>query len=115
MKEKRTGSNKNMTKIYGACDDLIEFEGDVHGEVGKYGTDEADQGVLVICSDHTILEVKYGKIDEAIWEVKLLKKGDLFDKIDPCLDSDAEIYSDVAHFKDGLKWAYAATEWEKVK
>lgn len=46
------------TKIYGASDDLIEFEGDV--------------------------------------------------RIDQCVDEDADMYSDVAHFKDGLKWAYAA-------
>jgi hypothetical protein len=104
-----------MTKIYGASDDLIEFEGDVSGEVGKYGTDEAEQGVLVVFSDGTLLEVKYGKNKEAIWEVKLLKKGELFDRIDPCLDSEADPYSDIAYFKAGLKWAYAASEWEKVR
>ncbi len=104
-----------MTKIYGTSDDLIEFDGDVSGEVGKYGTDESEHGVLVVCSDGTLLEVKYGKGGEAIWEVKLLKRGDLFDRIDPCIDADSEIYSDQAHFNPGLKWAYAASEWEKVK
>lgn len=103
------------TRIYGASDDLIEFDGDVRGEVGCYGTDDRDQGVLVMCSDGTVLEVKYGKSDEGIWEVKLLKKGSLFERIDQCDSDDADPYSDQAFFKDGLKWAYAAKEWENVK
>lgn len=102
------------TKIYGASDDLIEFEGDFKGEVGCYGTNDRDNGVLVMVSDGTMLEVKYGKNDDAIWEVKLLKKGKLLVSIDLCTGSEADQYSDVAHFKDGVKWAYAATEWEKV-
>ena len=102
------------TRVYGASDDLIEFEGDVRGEVGKYA-DEDKPGVLLVCSDGTLLEVNYGKGGAGIWEVKLLQKGALFDRIDPCLDEEADPYSDVAHFRDGLKWAYAATEWERVK
>lgn len=104
-----------MTKIYGQSDDLIEFDGDVRGEVGCYGNDDRDQGVLLVCSDGTLLEVKYGKGGRGIWEVKLLRKGDLFEKIDLCVDDNADPYSDVAHFKPGLKWAYAATEaWKTV-
>lgn len=103
------------TKVFGASDDLIEFEGDFAGEVGCYGTDDRDRGVLVILSDSTMLEVKYGKNDDAIWEVKLIKRGSLFERIDQCDDSDATPYSDVAHFDRGIEWAYAATEWEPVK
>lgn len=104
------------TKIYGASDDLVEFDGDFSGEVGAYGTDDREKGVLVVVSDGTILEVKYGKNDSGIWEVKLLKRGSLFDRIDPCTDEDAEVYSDVAYFNDGVKWAYAAKDdWEYVK
>lgn len=104
-----------MTKIYGASDDLVEFEGDFFGEVGSYGTDDREKGVLVMVSDGTVLEVKYGKSLGAIWEVKLLKRGVLFDRIDLCVDEDAHPYSDVAHFNDGVKWAYAAKEdWEVV-
>ena len=103
------------TKVYGTSDDLVEFEGDFTGEVNSYGTDYRDKGILVVFSDGTILEVKYGKNEEAIWEVKLLKKGSLFQRIDQCDSEDADPYSDIAHFGDGIKWAYAATEWEKVK
>ena len=103
-----------MTKVYGASDDLIEFEGDVSGEVSKYGTDDDNQGVLLFFSDGTILEVKYGKLGRAIWGVTLHKQGDLFDRIEPCDDEDADIYSDIAYFRDGLKSAIAATKWENV-
>ncbi|KKK52957.1 hypothetical protein LCGC14_3099650 [marine sediment metagenome] len=103
------------TKIYGASDDLIEFKGDVCGEVGNYGTDEEEHGELVICSDGTLLEVKYGKGDMAVWGIILIKAGGLFNKIEACSDEDADPHSDVAYFNDGLKWAYVASEWEKVK
>lgn len=103
------------TRIYGASDDLIEFRGDVDGEVNHFEPDDDKPGSLVMCSDATVLEVKYGKHGEGIWEIKLLKRGDLFDRIDVCTDADADPYSDVAHFKDGLKWAYAAGDWGRVK
>ncbi len=103
-----------MTKVYGRSDDLIEFNGDFRGEVGCSGADERPRGVLVVMSDGSVLEVKYGKGGHGIWEVKVLKKGELFDHIDPCCDEDADPYSDVARFKPGIKWAYAATEWEPV-
>ncbi len=103
------------TKVYGTSDDLIEFEGDVRGEVGCFGTDRDEHGVLLVCSDGSVLEAKYGKGGQGIWEVKLLKPGNLFDRIDICTDADADPYSDVAHFKAGLKWAYAAKDWEVVR
>lgn len=103
------------TKIYGTSDDLIEFEGDVCGEVGCYGTDEDEHGVFVVLSDGTLLEVKYGKLEEPIWEIKLIKPGSLFDRIDPCFEETDKGYSDIAYFKDGLKWAYHTRNWSKVK
>lgn len=103
------------TKVYGASDDLVEFEGDLIGEVDCCGTDERDKGVLAIMSDGTLLEVKYGKNDAAIWAIRLIKKGKLFLRIDPCDNEDADTYSDVAHFKEGVLWAYAAKEWEAVR
>ena len=103
------------TEVYGSSDDNVSFEGDFGGEVGCYGTDSREKGVLVVMSDGTLLEVKYGKGGRGIWEVKLLRKGVLFDRIDQCDCEDADPYSDVAHFKDGIQWAYAATrDWELV-
>jgi hypothetical protein len=103
------------TKVYGASDDLIEFGGDVRGEVGSFGTDEREHGILIICSDGTLLEIKYGKADMAIWEIRVLNQGQLFESITWCMDEDANPHSDLVLFKDGLKWAYAAKEWERVK
>ncbi len=103
------------TKVYGASDDLIEFSGDINDEVGHYGTDDAEHGDLIIFSDGTILEIKYVKIDLAIWGITLLKSGVLYERIEICMDEDADPYSDVAIFKDGLKWAYVAKTWELVK
>jgi hypothetical protein len=103
------------TKIYGASDDLIEFQGDVYGEVGHYGTDNNEKGDLIICSDGTLLEIKYGKADMVIWGITVLNEGNLFEHLQTCMDEDAEPHSDLVLFKDGLKWAYVATEWEKAK
>ena len=103
------------TEIYGASDDLIEFDGDVYGEVGSFGTDEKTHGDLIICSDGTLLEIKYGKADMAVWKIEVLKKGLLFNGIHTEIDEEAEPHSDTIFFKDGLKWAYVATEWEKAQ
>ena len=96
------------TKIYGCSDDLIEFDGDVHGEVCN------DKG-LIICSDGTVLSIKYGKPDLAVWQIIPIRQGKLLIGTDQCFDEDADPYSDAAYFKDGLKWAYVATKWEKVR
>ena len=103
------------TKIYGSSDDLIEFEGDVYGEVDHYGTDESTRGDLIFCSDGSLLEIKYGKADMGIWGITVLSAGALFQKIETCMDEDAKIHSDIALFNDGLKWAYVAKEWVNAK
>lgn len=104
-----------MTEVYGASDDLVEFEGDFRGEVGCYGTDDRERGVLVVLSDGTLLEVKYGKGGRGIWGVALLRRGTLFDRIEQCTDEDADRYSDTAYFHAGIQWAYAATDdWGPV-
>lgn len=96
------------TLIYGASDDLIEVTGDVEGELCS------DNSVLFL-SDGTILAVKYGKENLAVWEIRLIEKGALFMNIVPCFDEDADRYSDVAHFVDGIKWVYAAEGIGKVE
>ena len=105
-------SNKK-TKVFGRS--IVEFEGGIDGEVGCYGTYENEKGVLLIFSDGTLLEAKYGKAGMGIWEIKLLQQGSLFQKIDPCMDESADPYSDVAHFKAGIKWAYSSMKWGMVK
>lgn len=102
------------TKIYGRSDDLIEFEGDIHGEVGFIG-DEDKPGCLLIFTDGTLLEVKYGKPQGGIWAIVVVNAGPLFERVDICTDDEATPYSDVAHLKDGAKLAFAASSWERVK
>lgn len=104
-----------MTKVYGTSDDLIEFEGEFTGEIGCYGTDEKEQGVLIFFNDNTILEIKYGKSGSGIWGITVVRKGSCFDRIEICCDEDVKPYSDIVYLKEGIKWAYAATEWERVK
>ncbi len=65
-------------------------------------------------SDGTLLDVKYGKDNRGIWEIKVLRKGDLFLRLDICDDEDADVYSDVAHFGPGIKWAYKADSWRPI-
>lgn len=102
------------TKIYGLSDDLIEVDGDVDGEVGCFGTGDRDRGVLLSCSDGSLLEIKYGKAGSAIWAIIVLREGELFDALDICYDESALPYSDVARFKDGLEYIMASTQWKRV-
>lgn len=101
------------TRIYGASDDLIEFEGDVRGEVGAYMTDAEHATVFV--SDGTVLRVTYGDdANRGIWKIVVVEKGSLFDTVVTCTDEDADPHSDEAFFKDGLKWAYVAKSAERA-
>jgi hypothetical protein len=103
------------TKIYGYSNDNVEVEGGpAAGDYWCYDTDDSEHGVLLTCSDGTVLEAKYGKGQMGIWGVTLIRKGDMFDRIDQCEDEDAKIHSDVAHFTGELKWVMAASDWEKV-
>lgn len=96
------------TEIYGASDDLIEVSGDVDVEYC------ADEGFLIV-SDGTILKIKYGKDLMAVWEIRLIEKGNLFATINPCFDEDADRYSDTAMFDAGVKWVYFAKEAQLIK
>ena len=96
------------TEVYGASDDLVEFDGDVYGEFGCY-----DSSPLIVFSDGTVMVMRYG--DSGIWKADVFSEGKLFDRVDVCTDPDAKRYSDTVHFRDGLKWAYATSEFEKVK
>lgn len=91
------------TKIYGISDMLVMLEGDVAGKVWRSGHYVADQGILISCSDDTILEVKHGKDGKCVCEAKLLSKGALFARIEQYRDHKDDVNSDTAYFKDGLK------------
>jgi hypothetical protein len=112
MNERAEGA----TRVYGQSDDNIYFKGEFWGQAAGSEPDERNKGrgTLVAMSDGTLLDVKYGKDGRGIWEVKALRLGHLFLRIDPCTDDDAEVYSDVAHFLPGITWAYTADNWRPV-
>lgn len=104
------------TKIYGCSDDLIEFEGDIYGEVGKYNLTKDAPAKLRI-SDGTELAIYYEKNDKAIWGIEVLKEGTHFDRIELCDDEESDIYSDIVYMKDGDLSAKENTSgrWKKVQ
>jgi hypothetical protein len=104
------------SKVYGASDDLLEFEGKLWGEIGYYGSSEYDS-IRVKFSDGTFLEAWYS--DEGIWRLKVVKRGELFDRHEEGVDPDGDDYTDKVYFKDGELTAKYSTKnsdgWEEVK
>lgn len=110
-----TGDADEMTVLYGSSDDLIEIEGGYEGEVSFFNPDEQTRFVGVVFSDGTVAEIGYGKGSSAIWQINVIRRGDLFHHVEICTDEDAERYSDQLFLKPGIKWAYVATEWKKAR
>jgi len=80
-----------------------------------FGTHYTEKGVLISCSDGTILEIKYCKNVPGVWGISVFSKGCLFDRFEPCTDPNADLYSDIVYLKDGIAVAYAATAyWNEV-
>lgn len=109
------------TKVYGASDDLIEFEGGFNGEVGgsfdkdDYDDDSKGKGCLVVMSDGTLLAIMFGTPNGgAVWKIEVLRRGPLLDRVDVCDGDGSGAYSDVAHFQAGIAWAYACDTWQVV-
>ena len=98
------------TKVYGASDDLIEFEGDYSGEHGQYNTSE-DLPVALFISDGTVMLIWYS--DQGIWKIDVRQKGALFKSMTICTSEDDDPYSDVVTFDDGIKWAYAVRVYKE--
>lgn len=94
------------TRIYGASDDLIEVEGGLNAEHGEFNTSIEDP-CAVFLSDGTVLSVVYAPSDKAIWKIEVKERGNLFDRIEPCTDEDADPHSDVVWMRPGVRWAYA--------
>lgn len=99
------------TQVFGHSDDLIEFRGDIYEEEPA----AMGQPTLLVFSDGTILSIVYGKSDLAVWAITTLVKGPLLNKIEVCLDEDADRYSDTAYFDDGLTWVKTANKWRHIK
>lgn len=111
------------TIVYGESDDLVEFDGDITAEFIQCIDSESDQGLLLVFSDGSVLEmnyvlpeVPYSMSGEKVWIVECIRKGLLFDRIGSYDTAGGKTYSDVAYFRPSLKWAYVCTQdWEKVE
>lgn len=90
-------------KIYGQSDDLIEVEGDLEEEFNHYGTSKEDP-IYLQCSDGTEITAYYGNKFGGVWDLTVTKKGKLFNSIEKCSDEEAEIYSDIVYFSNGIEW-----------
>lgn len=103
------------TRVYGASDDLIEFEGELSGEVSYYVSENEGLGALVAFSDGTVLAVRYGKpASGGVWAIDVLRQGDLYDHKVECFDEDADPYSDQVFFKPGALRAWAGKHAGRV-
>lgn len=94
------------TKVYGASDDLIEIDGDIYEEFGRYNS----EGDYLAFSDGTVLYMVYD--GDGIWRIKVICKGELFER-----KEEGDVFkdtNDIAYFKDGLKWCVVGKEMAKA-
>lgn len=90
--------------VYGASDDLIEVDGDIHEEFGAYESG-ITRRVLAV-SDGTLLQITYGEHD-ACWRIAPLRHGTAkYKKTEGTEDGD---YTDrVTLAGDDLHWVVVA-------
>ena len=105
------------TRVYGSSDDLIEFDGDLRGEVdGGSADDDCPLGDLVAFSDGTVLAVRYGKpAAGGVWAIDVLVRGSMFARHEVCTDEDADPYSDQVFFAGGKLKAWKASHAQVVR
>lgn len=105
-----------MTTIYGASDDLLEFGGDILGEVCYYDSSKEDP-IVVHISDGTKFHAYYS--EDGLWKIDILKKGSHFESLVKAVDPDSDKYSDKLTLLDGPLTAKYSTvgsnSWKKVR
>lgn len=81
-----------MVKVFGSSDDLVEIEGSSfkNKEIDCY-----NKSVRVRFVDGTVIRVRYGKPNLAVWCIEIEVVGSSASRLDICNDENAEIYSDV--------------------
>lgn len=94
-----------MLKVYGASDDLVEIDGDISEEFGRFDS----EGDYLAFSDGTVLKAIYD--EDGIWRMKQVFKGALLDRIE---QGDVERDTvDIAYFNDGIKWCVCGKDLAK--
>lgn len=94
-----------MLKIYGANDDLIEFEGDVSEEA--YAREE---GNVVALSNGLVFRIVYSA--QGVWRITPVNVGPSY-KIEYGEEDNDDNYSDVVTIHDHIKWVVVGTEYLK--
>lgn len=88
-----------MTRVYGASDDLVEFEGDIDDEIDVFShVNDSAKPIVVGFDENTKVRVFYSK--DGIWVIELMVAGHLFSEI---RKRSGDKYSDELIMKDGLK------------
>lgn len=104
-----------MTKIYGASDDLLEFDGEIYGEIGYYDSSKED-AILVKVSDGTEFSAYYN--ESGLWKIELTVKGTHFESLTEATDPDSDNYSDVLILMSGpltAKYKTRGVSWKTVR
>lgn len=104
-----------MTKIYGASDDLLEFEGSIFGEVNYFDSSEKDP-IEVKVSDGTHFKAFYDEV--GLWRIILIEAGTCFISLDKATDPNSENYSDILTLENEdeltAKYKVKGNNWRKV-
>jgi hypothetical protein len=98
------------TLVYGASDNLIEVEGELFSGEINYPM-KSDDHVTLVFSDGTILKLSF----EDVWEIQMVHRGNLFNRIDKYSEDEDYIYSDKAYFNNDLKWTYCCNTEKKIQ
>lgn len=95
--------NNKITVVYGCSDDLVEIDGEIIEEFGVAYRKEC----ILVFSDNTKLKIYYCKEKDGstygIWGIDVVEEGKLFERKVECWDEDADLYSDIVFFKEGIK------------
>jgi hypothetical protein len=90
--------------VYGASDDLIEVEGGFSAEFNVYD----DEGVLLACSDGTVLGIVYDK--GGCWRITPRRMGwGVFSKVESS-GPDGDDYSDRVTIEGDVVWVALTSE-----
>ena len=91
--------------VYGASDDLIEVEGDVEEEFGAY---DEDAGLLMVCSDGTVLGIIFDK--GGCWRITPRSTGwGIFSKVEAS-GPEGDDYSDRVTIEGDIVWVALTSE-----
>lgn len=102
---------KNVIKISGASDDLVEIDGDISEEF-TYNDDEPH---YLGFSDGTVLKIFYD--ETGLWKIVQINKGESdFDFEFIATNSDSDDYSDIAILKNAkIDWVIYGSKFAKNK